>query len=275
MSFSAYRPPRFVLLLLTVALAARWSSFFLLRHPNGATAATVAVGQRQPVLVELFTSEGCSSCPPADALLARLDSQQFVEGAQAIVLSEHVTYWNHLGWRDPFSLDAATDRQKEFAVRFGPDSVYTPEAVVDGSVQEVGSDEAALRKVIAHAAALPKFDLAIQDAKWSGGTVHFNLRAGGGSAAEISHSTVTAVLAEDSAESAVGAGENKGRTLHHVAVVRVLEEIGKGALDGRMLTLKLPSANQPGQSRSLRLVVFVTDRHSGRVVAAAEQTLTQ
>src|ERR1700733_11174064 len=98
--------------------------------------------QPTPVLVELFMSEGCSDCPPADALLQRLDETQFVSGAFAIVLSEHVTYWNHLGWRDPFSFDDMDFRQKEYGERFNLESIYTPQAVIDGTTQLVGNNAA-------------------------------------------------------------------------------------------------------------------------------------
>ena len=93
-----------------------------------------------PVLVELFTSEGCSDCPPADNLLARLDAEQPIVGVHVIALSEHVTYWNHDGWTDPFSLSQMDERQNDYVAHFRLDCSYTPQAVIDGAEQVVGND---------------------------------------------------------------------------------------------------------------------------------------
>jgi hypothetical protein len=243
----------------------------LTSRPSAALAAPTGVARR-PVLVELFTSEGCSSCPPADALLMRLDREQFVPGAEAIVLSEHVTYWNHDGWHDPYSLDDMTERQKEYGTRFGIDSVYTPQAVIDGAAQAVGSDETSVSRLIAQAAALPSLDLSIAGAERSGVSVRFKVGISGTSAKDLaSRAKLVVALAYDSAESQVKRGENAGHTLRHVAVVRTLQEMGKGAFDGRELTLKLPKEDSPSPAR---LVAFLVDRHSGHVLGAAERTLT-
>jgi len=227
-----------------------------------------------PVLVELFTSEGCSSCPPADEVLARLDTQP-LQGVHAIVLSEHVTYWNQQGWHDPFSLDAVTDRQRQYGSRFNLNDVYTPQAVVDGSVEMNGSNGVKLGEAVLKAAATPKADLSIATAQWANGAMQFSVHGSANPDASL-----WAALAEDSAQVSVLHGENGGRTLHHVAVVRVLQEMGKASADakspvsGKMLLLRPTNPKDAAKETGpIRLVVFLADRHSGRVIAVVEQTV--
>jgi hypothetical protein len=222
---------------------------------------------RVPVLVELFTSEGCSDCPPADRLLEQLDAQQFVPGAQAIVLSEHVTYWNHLGWRDPFSLDEMDQRQKEYGERFNLDSIYTPQAVIDGAAQVVGNNAAGVTNAVEHAASTPKKPLSVTDAHWDNGAVSFTVHD-----AEPGLRLV-AVLAADATGHQVSRGENAGRMLHHVAVVRAIKDFGSNGADGRALRLSGGSLAKDQTSGPPRLVVFLVDRKSGHVTAVSEQTL--
>lgn len=236
---------------------------------GSAQAGSVGKTQRVPVLVELFTSEGCSDCPPADALLMELDSKQFVPGVEAIVLSEHVTYWNHLGWRDPFSLDAMTQRQEEYVRRFSLDSAYTPQAVVDGSSQFVGSDGRAMLAAVSKAAAKPKMNLFIENARLDHGSVRFALRGD-----TIKGSKLIAVLAASATHSEVARGENAGRTLHHTAVVRVLKEMDGREADGRPLTLDSSKSQQLASTDGeMRLVVFAIDSRSGHVIGAAQQSV--
>jgi hypothetical protein len=223
-----------------------------------------------PVLVELFTSEGCSDCPPADALLGQLDTKQPVAGAQAIVLSEHVTYWDRNGWRDPFSLDAMTDRQETYQRHFGLDSSYTPQMVVDGAAQFVGSNGRALVAALQSAAKTAKQPLTIENAKWDHGSATFSVRGAAPTGARL-----FAALAADATHQEVSGGENAGRTLHHVAVVRVMKEFGPEVTDGRTLKLSGDFSRKDESDGQVRLVVFFAERKTGRVLGAAEQTLSR
>jgi len=209
-----------------------------------------------PVLVELFTSEGCSSCPPADQLLAILDQKQPIPGAQLIVLSEHVDYWNHDGWKDPFSYAAFTTRQEIYARRFGLKDPYTPEMVVDGTTEFVGSDTRKAEAALVAAAQEPKVGIRILPAE-KALTIEVD-------ALPAKHkANVYAVEAANSATSDVQRGENSGRTLHHVAVAGQIRQIGKIS-EHAGFTTRLPVPNAGS-----RLVVFVQESDNGRVWGAA------
>ena len=238
---------------------------------SGQSPSTAQTSQRVPVLIELFTSEGCSDCPPADRLLGELDARQPVSGVHAIVLSEHVTYWDRQGWRDPFSLDAMTNRQEQYVRRFGLDSSFTPQMVVDGTTQFVGGNAKALVAALDKASETAKQPLRIEGARWDHGAAVFSVRGTASKDAKI-----FAALAIDVTHHEVSSGENKGRTLNHTAVVRVMKEFPGDVADGRPLKLAGgPLADKKEASGPVRLVVFLADRKTGHVLGAAEQTLQQ
>ena len=247
--------------LLAVLLAASVCTF----------AADTAPSIPAPVLVELFTSEGCSSCPPADALLQRLDRAQPVPGAQIIVLSEHVDYWNHDGWVDPYSSRVFTDRQSAYSVRFGLASPYTPEMVVDGQGEFVGSDVRNANLAIEKARVQQKVAVKISDVSIENGVLRAHVETGMLPEHTGKHNAeIYLVLALDHAESQVQRGENQGRHLAHVAVVTSLRKIGtleKGKILAQDIELKVdPSQAAAG---NLRTIVFVQEPGEGRILGAA------
>jgi hypothetical protein len=222
--------------------------------------------ERKPVLVELFTSEGCSSCPPADALLQTIDREQSIPGAQVIVLSEHVDYWNHDGWRDPFSSAEMTARQETYVVHFSQESAYTPEAVVDGTRGITGSDRRGLISAVEEAAQRPKTEIGITSAMMTGNAVAANVTV-----AALPRADLYAVLADDHDESSVARGENSGRHLTHVAVARVIEKVGS-LNDGfsRQIRVTIPDRSKTQQ---VRLIVFAQERGTGYILGVAEARL--
>src|SRR5580704_13850216 len=191
----------------------------------GAAPGTTA---RTIVVVELFTSEGCSSCPPADDVLSQLLRRQPIPGVEVLALGEHVDYWDRLGWRDPFSSAAFTTRQSEYEAKvFRTKSIYTPQLVVDGQLERVGSDLDVVQRAIRQAGEAPKaaVDVTIShetDARLRV-DVHVDVPP-----ELIIHDTADVLVAvtEDHLMTEVRRGENRGRTLKHSAVVRSLTTVG-------------------------------------------------
>lgn len=252
-------------------------TIFSLRHIHAASKRTRPSSDdapRPPVLVELFTSEGCSSCPPADGLLVRLDLSQPVKGAELIVLSEHVDYWNDIGWKDPFSSHEYSERQSAYAAQFGLRSTYTPQMVVDGRFELVGSDERRAKQTIENATKAMKTPVSISSNASDERTTIVHIETGPllSSTAAKSASVFLAV-ADDNDESHVSQGENAGRTLKHVAVLRNLIRIGtvdRAAGFSRDMKVDLDAKN----TRNLRIAVVVQEAPAGRVWGAGRVRLS-
>ena len=228
-----------------------------------------------PIIVELFTSEGCSSCPPADALLARLAEQSAVGNARVVALEEHVDYWDEQGWRDPFSSHNWTERQNSYAGVLGNENPYTPQMVVDGSVQFTGSHAQQALKAIADSAAKAKtpVTLSLQAAEGQPGTESFSVEVGKltpsrkGRAAEV-----WLAITETGLHSSVTRGENAGHELRHAAVVRLMRKIGEAKPDRDISFAGDAAVPLRGEWKreNLKAVAFVQEKSSLRILGAAE-----
>jgi len=227
---------------------------------------------RKPVVVELFTSEGCSSCPPADELLAHLRQDLSAKNIQVIPLGFHVDYWNSLGWKDRFSSAEYSQRQEQYTQSLRVDGPYTPEMVVDGAVEFVGNYAGQAQRTIREAASQPE-----------AATVKITSAAADQLAVQVKATSstkddqVVLAITEDNLTTQVGAGENGGRTLHHAAVVRELRQLGKvheGSFQANV-PLKL---QKDWKRNDLRAVVFVQqggtgESAPGKILGAASLAL--
>jgi hypothetical protein len=235
-------------------------------------AAPQTEGERKAVVVELFTSEGCSSCPPADALLAQLEEKQPIAGAEIIALSEHVDYWNRLGWTDPYSSSLFSQRQSDYSRAFGLDDIYTPQMVVDGRAEFVGSLGRRAREVLLEAVNSPKARVTIaRSAKTQANEIAVTINVdklpegkAGGTA------EVYLALTEGKLSSNVSRGENSGRKLAHTAVVRNLKRIGSIDPAKPIFNASENVALEKGWKReNMRLVALVQERASRHILGAA------
>ena len=245
---------------------------------SAAAASADAAAAKTPVLVELFTSEGCNTCPPADKILGYMEEKQPFPGTTVIALEEHVDYWNHDGWTDPFSSAKWTERQQNYENIFKKPEPYTPQMVIDGTKELVGSNGPGVVEAVKAAVQVPKTDVKIVagtvDPK---GERHYTVTTGklvgakGGDSAEV-----WLAVTEDGLQSTVSAGENSGQTLHHAATMRSLQKIGVAdagktpdSFSGDAAVKFDPKWN----AANSHVVVFIQEKKSRDVLGASEIAL--
>jgi hypothetical protein len=215
-----------------------------------------------PVVIELFTAEGCSSCPPADALLTAVAEYSDKENREIIALGEHVDYWNDSGWVDHFSSPLFTERQRTYAWRFNLASPYTPQMIVDGRVQFLGNNRSAVEGAIADASTQSKPAI-INIEQVPDDQIRVTVRNVNARGAQVMLAIIEYGLTTD-----VRAGENKGRTLHHAPTVRELRSMGTISKESFSATTgvdKKPDWNPD----NLRIAVFVQEKRQGPIIGAA------
>jgi hypothetical protein len=262
---------------LTVAGAVLTLASFGVRTLNSQGDPKTLASHGSPVVVELFTSEGCSSCPPADALLAKLAEKSPVGDAQIVALEEHVDYWDDQGWHDPFSSHNWTTRQNAYAGVLGNKNPYTPQIVVDGSAECSGGRPQLALQAIAQEAARVKTPVTLsQGVAGKPGAENFSVQigklipSGKGGAAEV-----WLAITETGLHSSVTRGENAGHELSHAAVVRSMRKIGEAKADRDVAfsgDAAIPIRTE-WKRENLKAVAFVQEKNSLRILGAAETPL--
>jgi len=226
---------------------------------------------KQPVIVELFTSEGCSSCPPADELLKKLSDEQPLENIEILALEEHVDYWNSLGWRDPYSSADFSRRQEQYAVTLPEGGVYTPQMIVDGAAQFVGNRTHEARDQIRWAAAHRKAQLQVKELANEGDSNarkrRFEVQLAAGESVPATKQALWIAVTEKNLSSNVTAGENSGEFLKHAPVVRLLR-LEKSTVSGSAAIPISVEVNDKWNPANLTLVAFQADAKSHQITAA-------
>ncbi len=217
--------------------------------------ATPALAER--AVAELYTSQGCNSCPPADAILSDLAKRPDV-----LALSFHVTYWDYLGWQDTFGREQNTKRQRWYKKVLGA-QVYTPQLVVNGTAQVVGNQRGAVSQTVSTASALP-VSIAVEKNGDGGLTVKL------GAAGQSANAAVFVVRYDSSQTVAIKRGENRGRTMTYSNVVRDMKQVGR--YDGTATTIALPQIDMWAQG-SDRCAILIQDKRSGRILGAQSVSL--
>jgi len=250
---------------LSVALLFTWLVFSA--KPKAQTSAQQAACG--PVVVELFTSEGCSSCPPADALLQKLEARQSIAGAEIIPLEEHVDYWNHDGWVDPYSSPEWTERQQAY-VAVAHDDPYTPELVIDGRSQFVGNDARKAEAEIEKAAHSVKTEVSISAGEGDARNgQHFTISIGKLLQTNSDTAEVWVAITEDGLHSSVMRGENAGRVLQHVATLRSLRKIGTADASEAFTANPTIKFSSQWKLENLHVTAFVQKKKSREILGAA------
>ena len=221
-----------------------------------------AIAAERPVVIELFTSQGCSSCPPADRLLGEL-----AERDDLIALAYHIDYWDYIGWKDPLGLKAATLRQRAYAKSMHSRQIFTPQLIVDGTVSVVGSDEGAVTAAIKEAqrAARNQPQAIAIGLRPDGGDLILNLPASPG----VGAASIWLVAFDDRHVTDIPRGENSGRTLVDIHAVRAITNLGPWR--GASASQRIPSSSWPPSSDNIAILVQA-DGH-GAIVAAQKLRL--
>ncbi len=209
-----------------------------------------------PTVIELFTSEGCSSCPPADVLVAKIKEEY--KNKPVYILAYHVDYWDRLGWKDAFSDAAYSKRQYKYANWFNKNGVYTPQIVVNGNAEFVGSNAARLRSELVKSSSVTDADINMVVSKQGNDKVSISYKLSDVDKANA----VNFALVEENAVTDVKRGENSNRMLHHVNIVRELKTLD-GSQNGSVV-FKLPT----DLSQNYHIVAFLQNNKTGKITSA-------